>query len=309
MTSDNDGTPYLGDIARSNLGGNEQQDQDGKGPRDLLAALTILSSEQGETRAHLAELRDHLADVLEQLQGLQGRVDDFTALERRIITLTDAVDQLTAEAEEDESPQRPRDLVHIPPDERREALEELVIWVRDVVFVGWPWTRAKLARCWLLHPDLVNGVLWLRAAYAAAYETSRARPHHAADWHRWLEEVMRTAELRTRDCPTTDEEGLHAVPTEPRDDSRMIREMFRQQALLQMVHLSTRLREGADYPKDEVQAARDRWDALIAEWDLTEADFKQHLNARVRTQTAETGLPQQSGSGRAAAARPRSPGG
>ncbi|RSN51123.1 hypothetical protein [Actinomadura sp. WAC 06369] len=252
---------YLGDIARPRTAGPGESSGG-----DIGAAVAILASEQGETRAHLQELRDQLGDVLQDLHKLDQRTGDIPALESKIAALADALDKLVR-SDDDDSDTRPRDLAHIAPEDREQVLGDLVAWVRDVLFVGWPWAAASLAPCWLEHPDIVNGVLWLRAAYAAAYDTAGARPHAAADWHRWLDDVMATAERRTEGCP---EDGSHAVPPAPRDDSERLRAVVRRDAFVKLHRFREYLRPGAPYPPDVVQAAREEWDKAAAAVGLTE---------------------------------------
>lgn len=279
------GGSYLGDLGQASSTGPGNADP---GPGQVLSALTILSAEQGETRAHLAELRDHLGDVLDQVAKLDRLIADVPLLAGRLSTLTDAVDQLIRQ--QDDSPLRPMDLAHIPPDERREVLGELVRWVRDVLFVGWPWTQDALAACWLEHPDLINGMLWLRAAYAVAYESSKARPHAVADFHRWLDDVMDRAAGRTEHCPAPHSQELHHVPLPPRDDTPVLDALERREVCAELRRLA-QISEKNGHSAEDIEAARQRTRQLVAETGVTEADYKQYARALKATRDARTSAP------------------
>ena len=61
------------------------------------------------------------------------------------------------------------------------VLGELVAWLREVYLryadgVGLP-------ECWLWHPDVVEELLWLRAAWIEAYRGETPAVARAADWH------------------------------------------------------------------------------------------------------------------------------
>jgi hypothetical protein len=69
-------------------------------------------------------------------------------------------------------------------------LLDLAEWV-DTILVRHQVAREGLSECWMLHGELVEDLLWLRAAWRAAHRDPAAKPHHAADFHeRWLPAVM-----------------------------------------------------------------------------------------------------------------------
>ncbi|MFF0526602.1 hypothetical protein ACFYTC_48620 [Actinomadura nitritigenes] len=278
------GGSYLGDLGQASSGSGNAD----PGPGQVLSALAILSAEQGETRAHLAELRDHLGDVLEQVGNLDKLVSDVPILAGRLASLTDAVDQLLREPSDSKT--RPVDLAHVPRDERREVLGELVTWVRDVLFAGWPWTQDALRPCWLQHPDLVNGMLWLRAAYSAAYDMPKAQPHAAADFHRWLDDVMDRAAGRTEHCPAAKSPELHQVPLSPRDDAPGLDALERREVCAELYRLA-RIRKEAGHSAEDVEAAARHSRQLIAETGITEADYNQYARARKATLDARKSAP------------------
>ncbi|KAB2376967.1 hypothetical protein [Actinomadura montaniterrae] len=278
------GGSYLGDLGKASPAGSGNADP---GPGQVLSALAILSAEQGETRAHLAELRDHLGDVLEQVGNLDKLVSDVPILSGRLASLTDAVDQLLRQPEDSKT--RPVDLAHVPPEERREVLGELVVWVRDVLFTGWPWTQDALRPCWLHHPDLVNGMLWLRAAYNAAYDMPKAQPHAAGDFHRWLDDVMDRAAGRTEQCPEPGAPDPHPVPAAPRDDTATLDAVMRRPGLDEICEELYRLmqiRPDTGYAPGDVEAATQRTRQIIAETGVTEEQFNEYVRSRRATPQA-----------------------
>jgi hypothetical protein len=273
---------YLGDLGNPN----GTKPRVGEDAGDVVSALSVISVELGETRAQLAELRDHLGDQLDEHRTLARRVDSLGALATQVTALASKVEELLASPEGD-GERRPVDLAHIDPADRPRVLGDLVAWVRDVVFVGWPWTQQSLRWCWLQHPDLVNGMLWLRAAYAAAYEDPEAKPHHSADWHRWLEEVMKTAERRTEGCPVYEVDGLHMVPLPPRDDSDGVKDLGRRDALATLYLLAQQQRDLGDLATPEQRELADRrMGEIIAKTRVTEEEYNLYAKARAATEAA-----------------------
>lgn len=254
----------------------------------VLSALSVVSTEVGETRAHLAELREHFGESLAELGEVSGRINKLAALATQVAILSDRVQALTDNGggTGEELDARPVDLAHIDPQDLPDVLGALVAWVREVVFVGWPWTQQTLRGCWLQHPDLINAMLWLRSAYRAAYDDENARPHAAADWHRWLDDVMTTAERRTRGCPQPGQGTPHAVPLSPRDDLPALEDLARRDGLAEIHRLNLRRQPGAGYPADAVADAQQRIVALMDEHGLTNDDYNQYIRALRETEEA-----------------------
>ena len=270
MTDDD---AYLGDIARPASPSEQQKEEET--PGGVMPALTVLAGDIGELRAELREFREQLADVLATVDQLGSRVAALSTLESKVHALTDAVDLLLGQGDADAV--RPVDLAHLTHENRGQVLADLVHWVRDVVFTGWPWTQERLRPCWLHHPDLINRMLWLRAAYSAAYDQPKARPHAAADWHRWLDDVMAHADRHTADCPSPEE---HAAPLPPRDDLAVLSavQQHRRAVLTEITQLM-QVTTHAGYPADQVRAAQQRMKALIDAHGITEEEY----NAFVHT--------------------------
>jgi len=73
--------------------------------------------------------------------------------------------------------------------------------------------------CWLWHPDIVEELLWLRAAWWTAYRTESGTVSQAADWHdrhrpgvvRRIRESAGTCSIETH-LPGTGQNPPTAVP-------------------------------------------------------------------------------------------------
>lgn len=267
MTDDD---AYLGDIARPASPSEQQKEEET--PGGVMPALTVLAGDIGELRAELREFREQLADVLATVDQLGKRVAGLSDLEARVYALADTVQALI---QGDENKARPVDLAHLTHQDRDRVLGNLVRWVRDVVFTGWPWTQEQLRPCWLHHPDLVNRMLWLQAAYQMAYDQPNARPVAAADWHRWLDDVMAHADRQTAECPPPHE---HPGPVPPRDDLGVLSVVqdWRRAALAEIAQLM-RVTAQAGYSPDQVTAARQRVRALIDAHRITEEEYNTYM--------------------------------
>jgi hypothetical protein len=84
------------------------------------------------------------------------------------------------------------------------AREELTTWLREVLTVRYPamvTSSSAWRPCWYRHPDVVEELSWLYAAWRAAYEEPDAPPTRAADWHdRWLPGVIARITEALRRC-------------------------------------------------------------------------------------------------------------
>lgn len=271
--------PYLGDLAAAAAGNGDGQ---------VLAALAVLSSELGETRAHVDELRQHLDSVLAELGRLRDQAAIPSALADEVTALAEAVQELTDTG--GSGPPKPLDLAHVPAEEMQRVLGELVEWVRETLFRGWPWTQTRLRECWLLHPELVNAMLWIRTAYLTAYQHKDRRVHHAADFHHWLEETMRLAAEHTKDCPRRGTATPHVVPLPPRDDVPMLGEIEKLELLAQM-HRQMQIANAEDVPEHARQAARE----VVAELTdhVSKDDFRRYVEALDHTKRAAAPKPAQ----------------
>ncbi|MFI6541439.1 hypothetical protein ACIBHY_53930 [Nonomuraea sp. NPDC050547] len=239
---------YLGDIA-------SPAGQTGRAPGldAVLAALATLSVDVGGVRANVEHLTTGHVDLARQLRPLSGLpavVEQLRAEANRVPELAEEVSKLADSVGQmlDNPPAKapsPQDWTHVPAADRREWLEELLAWVRDVLFTGWPWTATRLRACWPRHLDLVNDVAMLRCLYQTAYDHAGGRAHHAVEFRRSVDDVMATANERTRACPPPNDGRPHLVPIPPRDDSTHLNQAVRI-AILAEFH---QLQEQANHPQ------------------------------------------------------------
>lgn len=70
--------------------------------------------------------------------------------------------------------------VQLDPDQAVAMFDDLVSWLARVYL---RYEGAALPTCWAWHPDVVEELLWLRGAHAAAYSGSKAAWELAGTWH------------------------------------------------------------------------------------------------------------------------------
>lgn len=291
-----DAGDYLGDLGAA---------PGGQGGR-VLEGVALLGVELGALRAQVDALRqavDAGQTDREHLAGLPGVVERLRADVTALAELGDEVDRLGEAVAElldrgpAEDPPRPVDLAHVSPEQRETWLAELADWVRDTLFAGWPWTQARLRACWPQHPDLVNDVAWLRTAYRAAYDHPSGRAHHAADFRRWLDEAMATAEQTTRGCPLpgTPDAHTHTAPSPPRDDTAGLAAAQRTRHLAEIHRLVVQANH-PDTAPDLAAAAAARARELFTAYGITQAQYEYYEAAVEAHQVAS-----------ASARRPRPP--
>lgn len=68
------------------------------------------------------------------------------------------------------------------PDQARTLLHQLADWLAQV-YIHYPGATNSLGECWPWHPNVVEELLALKAAWHAAYDDPTAPPHRALDWH------------------------------------------------------------------------------------------------------------------------------
>lgn len=127
--------------------------------------------------AGLAREVDGLRRSMEPLLELPARVDDLTRL---AADLTNAVAALTSRRQAATCPSWL--LLPADPDLAARLLGELAGWL-GVVYLRYPDGAAHLPECWIWHPDVVEELLWLMHAWAAAYQGSHASVGLVGDWH------------------------------------------------------------------------------------------------------------------------------
>lgn len=138
---------------------------------------------------------DALRRALEPLRGLPDRVDD---LSRLATDLTNAVAALTTRKAAAPCPSWL--LLPADPAEAGRVLDELVGWL-TVVYLRYPDGVDTLPECWVWHPDVIEELLWLMHAWAAAYQGVQASVAAVGDWHdRQRPGVVRRVRQRAVSC-------------------------------------------------------------------------------------------------------------
>ena len=120
---------------------------------------------------------DALRRAIEPLLALPERVDDLTGLAS---DLTNAVAALTTRRAATPCPSwlmLPND-----PDIAGRVLGDLSGWLA-FVYLRYPDGTEGLPECWSFHPDVVEELLWLMHAWAAAYQGQQASVALVGDWH------------------------------------------------------------------------------------------------------------------------------
>jgi hypothetical protein len=136
-----------------------------------------------------------VAGLARSMEAVDRRVAELARLDKRVDTLADTlarvVMNLPSRKASDSLPpttvswlNRPVEPGYDPVDSRaaRDA-EQLLTKLGDwVVRVYLRYSDARLPDCWLWHPDVVEELLWLHAAWKAAYHPD-APAHAVGDWH------------------------------------------------------------------------------------------------------------------------------
>lgn len=127
--------------------------------------------------AGLAREVDNLRRAVGPLLELPGRVDELARLSGE---LAQAVAALTARRPPASCPS----WLLLPADAElaRRVLDELRGWL-GLVYLRYPDGVDHLPECWAWHPDVVEELLWLMHAWAAAYQGPRASVALVGDWH------------------------------------------------------------------------------------------------------------------------------
>jgi hypothetical protein len=145
--------------------------------------------------AGLAREVEGLRRGVEPLQGLSGQVED---LARVVTELAERVATSTRRARPGGAPSwldLPADL-----DLAQSVLADLVEWLSDV-YLRYADAARSFPDCWLWHPDVVEELLWLMAAWTAAYRAEAATVALAGDWHdRYRPGVVRRIKASAGTC-------------------------------------------------------------------------------------------------------------
>ncbi|MGQ0843479.1 MAG: hypothetical protein ACT4QF_05035 [Sporichthyaceae bacterium] len=132
-----------------------------------------------------------LAGLARETEALRRRMDDLATVRTQVADLADVVADLAERLIVQGGPgPGPTTWLDFPdkasdPTAPRRApavLGDLLAWTQKV-FLRYPDGATALPECWPWHPDVVEELLWLRAAWAAAYRGPSASVLQAGDWH------------------------------------------------------------------------------------------------------------------------------
>lgn len=127
-----------------------------------------------------------LAALASEVEALRRAVDGLAAVPGQVFDLAGLVAALGESAATAVAPAGPTGLeswLELAGDfaDTVAVLGDLIDWMRTV-YLRYTDGAAGLPECWLWHPDVVEELLWLRAAWTEAYAGSRSVVG-AGDWH------------------------------------------------------------------------------------------------------------------------------
>jgi len=98
--------------------------------------------------------------------------------------------------------------------EREAAVQNLGLWVDEVLRARHPEAYNELGTCWFQHPDILDELTALRAAWFAAYRDPGASPMAPIEWHdHWLPATMARCKaiIRARGCKARHQKQLDST--------------------------------------------------------------------------------------------------
>ncbi|MGH3431414.1 MAG: hypothetical protein ACRDQB_01115 [Thermocrispum sp.] len=167
--------------------------------------MTALPPSNGQQPANQTAAVSGLA---REVEALRRRLDDVVSVPRKLRDLARVVQDLAEQVKATRKPTGSGEdagcrswlAAPVAPDMARSLLDELVEWVM-AVFLHYADARKVLPECWLWHPDIVEELLWLMAAWQSAYAAEAATVFQAADWHdRYRPGVVRRLPQLARNC-------------------------------------------------------------------------------------------------------------
>lgn len=194
----------------------------------VVGKLDHSADEFGQLRAYVEQIAGILADVVKDVEA-----HDLTMLELRLEKLAEAAGEVgklrddvsklrnevhNAAEQAGEQAQRPETQGAVWwPDlptgqERAEAVHSLGRWVDEVLRARHPEAYNELGTCWFWHPDILDELTALQAAWLAAYRDKAPSGTAAIEWHdRWLPGAVArcSAAIRARGCKGRHEKESH----------------------------------------------------------------------------------------------------
>ncbi|SDH19317.1 hypothetical protein [Pseudonocardia oroxyli] len=154
----------------------------------------MIPPEQPADVAGLAREVDGLRRELVPLRLLPGRVDELSRI------LADLAETVTALRSRAATPAPSWLLAPTDATSTGILLDELAGWLRTI-YLRYPDAVESFPDCWCWHPHVVEELLWLMHAWAAAYQGSSASVALAGEWHdRWRPGVVRRIKATAGVC-------------------------------------------------------------------------------------------------------------
>ena len=204
-------SPVAGLNARIGLIGQRQEQL-----AQVVAELGGSVSDFDQLRTYVEQIAGILASLAKEvgaydLDGVERRLDEVGRVTLEIETLRQETREIAAIV--GELAQRRATAPAPPPapwwpdlpagPEREEAVQNLGRWVDEVLRARHPEAYNELGTCWFQHPDILDELTALRAAWFAAYRDPGAPPMAPIEWHdHWLPATMTRCKaiIRARGC-------------------------------------------------------------------------------------------------------------
>lgn len=198
---------------------------------DLNAQIGIISQRQDELaqvveklegsvgkfrllQTYVEQIAEILAGVVDEVAAhdmsmVEGRLDKLAKTAREVDKLRNEMHDVAELVQELATAKRPQAQKAVWwPDlpagqARAEAMQSLGRWVNEVLRARHPEAYNELGTCWFLHPDILDELTALQAAWFAAYRDKASSGAAAIEWHdRWLPGAMARCReaMRARGC-------------------------------------------------------------------------------------------------------------
>ena len=189
----------------------------------VVAELGGSVSDFDQLRTYVEQIASILANLAKEvgahdLAGVERRLDEVGRVTVEIETLRQETREIAAIV--GELVQR-RANAPVPwwPDlpagpEREAAVQNLGLWVDEVLRARHPEAYNELGTCWFQRPDILDELTALRAAWFAAYRDPEAPPMAPIEWHdRWLPGTMARCKaiIRARGCKARHQKELDST--------------------------------------------------------------------------------------------------
>ena len=188
----------------------------------VVAELGGSVSDFDQLRTYVEQIASILANLAKEvgahdLDGVERRLDEMGRVTLEIETLRQETREIAAivgglvQRANAPVPWWP-DLAAGP--EREAAVQNLGRWVDEVLRARHPEAYNELGTCWFQHPDILDELTALRAAWFAAYRDPDASPMAAIEWHdHWLPGTMARCKaiIRGRGCKARHQKQLDST--------------------------------------------------------------------------------------------------